>query len=115
MRRSTLAPESVVRPEIFPAASDDAPRRGGNRLPPPSLIDAIGKLVAAIFDVHRRRAMRQVLPVDISHPRHSINPAPRFTRWHQRRLPRTPIKAKLSPDLQRPVIAEDPKRFQLTM
>src|SRR5271169_4692873 len=115
MRRSTSVPESVVRPEIFRAASDEAPRRGGNRLPPPSphrrrrRIGSRDLRCAPSQSDAAGTGRRHKPPATFNESSAMLYPlAPEA-------LPRTPIKAGLSPDLQRPVIAEDPKRFQLTM
>src|SRR5215472_4955446 len=79
------------------------------------LVDAVGELIAAVFDVHSRRVMRQVLAVDISHPRHSTSPPALFCpldRW-DRGAVAGPIMARQAPIFSGRSLPKTPSDFSL--
>jgi len=57
----------------MPLLVDEMPAHDGDHL-----IDAVAELIAAVFDMHCRLTMRQILAGDVSDARHSA--ANRFRR-----------------------------------
>src|SRR5215467_7384534 len=74
---------------------DENPADNGDHL-----IDAVAELIAAVLDMHRRLAVRQVLPADIGDARHR-----RSRRYvpvrSERSLPKTPSDLSLRCNAER--------------